>query len=129
MQYIPLPSWDGTYYGELYQHQIVFVCEDNEKYPVYFISFSDKNYFCSIQSSTDAYPCIIDEACPLFGLDKLGSHTVTYNGKTKVMYRLPGSDIIHLGQIGMGNKTKGSGERYLVKEIAKNSHYRNTECF
>ena len=84
-------NWDGTditifinnpkikIREATYQKTTYWVIDDVEK---------SKQEICIVRNSTNILPCIIDEIKPVFGLEKVGSHSCKFKGRILILLKL-----------------------------------------
>lgn len=78
----PRPDWDGSYLGSI-DGRIGNVVK---AFPFKMADIRfDKIYRVAIHPTKNAFPCVVDELAPLFGIRKIGTHTVTIK---KILYAI-----------------------------------------
>lgn len=78
--------WDGSYLGQF--PSSIIVCERNVHDLKYFhLKLGSFYHFCIAKTTTSDYPCLFDELKPLFGLSKLGTHTIHIENKYYLLMR------------------------------------------
>lgn len=88
----PVPiTWDGSYLGTIAEYEILdkIIFEGKELWKVDFIED-----FVLVHSAINQLPCINDELLVLFGLNKLGTHSVKYKNRLYIISRMYKTDYI-----------------------------------
>lgn len=84
-------AWDGSHLGTIHKHQIIRDFNvDNHRYWVVMIG--DVTITAIVRTTQGYVPCIIDELKPVFGLTKLGTHTVKIKSKLYILIRVLHND-------------------------------------
>ena len=77
-------KWDGSSLGKHDSHIIVAKRDyDNKHY--WKLSIDCHQAYCIARMSRDRLPCLIDELKPVFSLPKLGTHSISIQGKKYVI--------------------------------------------
>lgn len=79
-------KWDGSHLGEFKHDIICGTCEINgDRYCKFNIN--DHIFYAHIKTVTDNISCLVDELKELFGLRKLGTHTVRIHSKLYLLIK------------------------------------------
>jgi len=102
-------TWNGSYLG-VFDATIIkqrYYCNGN-----WFWDLADGTR-CLIRLCKNTQACLIDELKPIFGLDKIGTHTITVGVKLYLLMRSPppNQKIIHLNEIPFVNEQLVNGVR------------------
>jgi hypothetical protein len=78
--------WDGSYLGK-YTKEILLT--NLNKPPVYWYIQTDTfSTFCIAKRTDDNFPCLCDELKPIFGLTRIGTHSIIIGNNFYVIYKV-----------------------------------------
>lgn len=86
-------KWDGSFLGKFSDKHIE---GKRNSFPfwLYKINLSQderpRRIWCAAHPAEDRYACIVDEAAPLFGLAKVGTHIIKVKSRLYIIYRIHG---------------------------------------
>lgn len=89
-------KWDGTHLGQF--HESIILAKTKTKHGRYWkikIPLTDKpeprevEVYCLAKIVKNFFPAIIDEIKPIFGLPKMGTHTLRIEGFLYLIIRIP----------------------------------------
>lgn len=102
-------AWDGSNLGNFGKYSVIATLKSGRfpRFLYWKFTYHGKIYFCMSRqvSGKPGYQCIIDEAKPLFGIPKIGTHRARYQGKAYILMKvpmLPGSKNIIQSEYPMG---------------------------
>lgn len=73
-------NWDGTFLG-VFPRTIIVGISETDKNTYWKLMFDEDTVICISRKTKDAFPCVADELKTIFGLKKIGTHTIRI-GKT-----------------------------------------------
>lgn len=85
-------EWDGTWLGS-YSDSIIL--NTVKSYPfnishIYIPQLMESGMWVARHQSKSVYPCVIDEIKSIFGMVKIGTHSITIKGKLYILYNTKG---------------------------------------
>jgi hypothetical protein len=84
-------AWDGTFLGDVREIDVESVVVFNG-YKICKFCFSE--HYTLVHGAINMFPSIMDEMLPLFGLNKMGTHSIKFKSTLYILYRIEESDIL-----------------------------------
>ena len=86
-------EWNGSYLGS-YDSCIIRETIQRKPFDICLVNLLNMEFWCAVQRYTNVYPCIVDELLPVFGIKKLGTHSITIGGLLYILINVGKEPIL-----------------------------------
>jgi len=110
-------NWDGSNITDFILNENIIIEEGKYNKKTYWKIIKDNVYeICLVKTSTNTFPCLIDELKIAFDLEKIGTHWIKFKSKIMILKKLEIWGNIVLEELTL-NKIKFN--KYLEAEVQK----------